>query len=467
MYSRGFQTGSVAGDMPPISLLQKMNTNETRFPNKFVWGVATSSYQIEGAAAVDGKAPSIWDTFSAEEGNISDGSSGETGCDHYARLEEDLDLIVQLGIPAYRFSISWPRVQPAGKGAWNQKGLDFYDRLIDGLAKRNIAAYVTLYHWDLPQALQDEGGWANRDTAYHFAEYARVLAARYGDRVRSIATHNEPWVVAVLGHETGIFAPGIKDRKTALQVSHHLLLSHGLAVNAIRELGVSAELGIVLNQSPIYPATESDADIAKAKIEDGLLVRWYMDPLFRGEYPSDILEHLGADAPVIKPGDLDIIRTPIDFLGINYYTRNFASSGNPWAPKPGPLGVTGMGWEVYPEGITDLLLRLARDYPLPAILITENGAAYSDEVIGSRVHDVKRTEYLQMHIAAVADAIAGGVDVRGYFAWSLFDNFEWALGYSKRFGIVYVDFETQKRTPKDSACWYRDFIASQQQKVAA
>lgn len=440
--------------------------HDFQFPTGFVWGVATSAFQIEGAAAKDGRGPSIWDTFCAQPGAIADGSNGILACDHYHRMEHDLDLMKSLGVDAYRFSVAWPRVQPEGRGAWNEKGLDFYERLVDGLLERGIAPYLTLYHWDLPQALQDEGGWGNRETVHAFVDYATAIARRFGNRVKSIATHNEPWVVATLGHETGIFAPGLRDRKLAMQASHHLLLSHGLAVKAMRGLGISAELGIVLNQSPIYPATDSPADIAKAKLEDGLLVRWYMDPLFHGRYPEDIVAHLGSDAPRIEPGDLDLIRAPINFLGINYYTRNFASSSNPWAPEPGKTEITDMGWEVYPAGLTDLLRRLSRDYDIPSLYITENGAAYPDVVNDSRVHDDKRVDYLHTHIAAVADAIGAGADVRGYFAWSLLDNFEWALGYSKRFGIIYVDYDTQERIPKDSAYWYRDFIAAQRGRVA-
>ncbi len=431
------------------------------FGPDFVWGVATSAFQIEGAQHVDGKADSIWDSFCRLENTILDGSDGSQACQHYQRLEEDLDLLQALKIPAYRFSIAWPRVQPLGRGAWNEAGLAFYDRLLDGLAQRGIAAHLTLYHWDLPQALQDEGGWGVRSTAYHFAEYAKTLAQRYGARVASIATHNEPWVVAVLGHETGIFAPGLRDRKLAVQVSHHLLLSHGLALQAMRQLGLDTPLGIVLNQSPIYPATNSSADLAKAKLEDGSLVRWYMQPLMQGSYPADVLAHLGGDAPQVHDGDMQIIAQRLDFLGINYYTRNFASSENPWQPTPGPLGVTAMGWEVCPDGLYELLLRLQRDYVLPPLYITENGAAYDDELVDGQVHDVARTEYFRLHLAAVAKAIAAGVDVRAYFAWSLLDNFEWAMGYTKRFGLVHVDFANQQRTVKDSGKWYSAFVQAQ------
>lgn len=436
-----------------------MPTTFPDFPEDFVWGAATSAFQIEGAAFTDGRAASIWDTFCRTPGAIVDGSNGDIACDHYHRLDADLDLMRDLGLQAYRFSSAWSRVQPDGAGAWNQKGLDFYERLVDGLLARGIAPYLTLYHWDLPQALQDQGGWANREVALRFVDYAETMARRFGDRLASIATHNEPWVVATLGHEQGIFAPGLKSRRTATQVSHHLLLSHGMALLAMRAAGVKAPLGIVLNQAPSVPATETDGDRAKAKLADGLLVRWYMDALFRGRYPSDVLLDLGDDAPELHDGDMAIIRTPIDFLGINYYTRSVV--GEPaFTPAPGSE-LTDMGWEVYPQGLTELLVRLRRDYPLPPVYITENGAAFADAPDAQgRVHDGDRCRYLQRHIAAVGDAIAADVDVRGYFVWSLFDNFEWPFGYTKRFGIVHVDYATQQRTPKDSALWYREFIAA-------
>jgi beta-glucosidase len=435
-----------------------MPITTSNFPTDFVWGAATSAFQIEGAASADGRAPSIWDSFCRRGGTIVDASNGDIACDHYHRLDADLDLIRDLGLKAYRFSTSWSRVQPDGAGPWNEKGLDFYERLIDGLLARGIAPYLTLYHWDLPQALQDHGGWAERETALRFVDYAEALAQRFGDRVASIVTHNEPWVVAALGHEQGIFAPGIKSRRTAMQVSHHLLLSHGMALLAMRAAGVKVPMGIVLNQAPIVPAADTERDRARAKLEDGLLIRWYMDALFRGRYPTDVLQHLGDDAPAVNDGDMRVIRTPLDFLGLNYYTRSVVGDP-PYAPPPG-AELTDMGWEVYPQGLTELLVRLRRDYPLPPVYITENGAAYPDGPGGDqRVHDALRADYLRRHIAAVGDAIAADVDVRGYFVWSLFDNFEWAFGYTKRFGIVHVDYATQQRTPKDSALWYRDFIA--------
>lgn len=431
------------------------------FPDDFVWGVATSAFQIEGAHAADGKGPSIWDTFCRQPGVISDASNGEVACEHYQRWDADLDLVASLNVDAYRFSVSWPRVRPSGDGAWNEAGLAFYDRLIDGMLQRGIQPYLTLNHWDLPQALQDKGGWNQRDTVQRFVEYARGIHQRFGDRVASIATHNEPWVVAQLGHETGIFAPGLKSKKIAAQVSHHLLLSHGLAVAALRADGCKADLGIVLNLSPMVSASDSAADQAKTKLEDGRLVRWYMDPLFKGSYPQDVLDDLGADAPVIQAGDLDAIRAPIDFLGVNYYSRTVVSANEPWDVKTGGLEITDMNWEVFPQGLTDLLVRLHKDYAVPPLFVTENGGAFKDQLVDGRVHDVGRTEYIRTHIAAVANAMAQGVRMGGYMVWSLLDNFEWAFGYSKRFGIVHVDYATQQRTLKDSALWYRNFLQTQ------
>ena len=432
-----------------------------KFPPNFVWGVATSSFQIEGAAHEDGKGPSIWDRFCDIPGNIADASNGDVACDHYHRLNEDLDLIASLGVDAYRFSVSWPRVRPTGSGDWNAKGLRFYERLVDGLLERGIKPYLTLNHWDLPDALQTNGGWANRETVHRFVEYALGMHAYLGDRVLAITTHNEPWVMAVLGHENGTFAPGIKDRKVAAQVAHHLLLSHGLALRALRERGCNAELGIVLNLSPVQPASQTEADKAQAWLEDGKLVRWYMDPLFKRRYPQDVLEHLGTDAPQVYPGDMDIIGTPMDFMGLNYYSRNVVSATGPWDVHSGGRGITEMGWEIYPEGLTQLLLRLNRDYDIPPMYVTENGGAFKDRLDNGKVRDQDRTEYIAQHIQAVADAMDQGVKMEGYMVWSLMDNFEWASGYAKRFGIIHVDYASQKRTLKDSALWYRKFLAHQ------
>ena len=432
-----------------------------RFPPGFVWGVATSAFQIEGAATADGKGESIWDRFCRQPGAIADGSNGDTACDHLRRLDEDLDLIAGLGVDAYRFSVSWPRVQPLGQGAWNEAGLAFYERLVDGLIARGVQPCLTLNHWDLPQALQDSGGWANRATVQHFVDYALGMHRRLGSRVAAITTHNEPWVVAKLGHEDGIFAPGLRDRATAMQVAHHLLLSHGLALQALRADGCTAKLGIVLNLSPVQAATATAADLARARLEDGLLLRWYMDPLFNGAYPRDVLAHLGDDAPQVLPGDMAAIAVPMDFLGINYYSRAVVSADAPFDVTCSGLPLTDMGWEVYPEGLTDLLLRVHRDYPVPPIYVTENGGAFADTLAAGRVHDRDRADYIASHIAAVGAALGRGVPMAGYMVWSLLDNFEWASGYAKRFGIVHVDYATQRRTAKDSAFWYRRFLQRQ------
>jgi beta-glucosidase len=432
-----------------------------RFPATFVWGVASSAFQIEGASTADGKGASIWDEFCRVPGVITDGSDGRIACDHYNRLESDLDLIAALGVGAYRFSISWPRIQPAGSGEVVGPGIDFYNRLVDGLLERDIEPFATLYHWDLPATLQREhNGWADRDTAYRFAEYAAVVAERLGDRVRSFATHNEPWVTATIGHEMGHFAPGIKDRAVAMQTSHHCLLSHGLAAKAMRSVRSNLDVGIVLNLSPVYPASDSPADKILASREDGLLVRWYMDALLRAKYPQDILDYLAADAPDVNDGDMQLISEPLDFLGVNYYYPIVSMAGRPFSPAREGVPVTDMGWEVAPAKFTDLLLRLDRDYELPPLFITENGAAYPDQVIDGGVKDEERRAYIETHIRAIANAIDQGVDVRGYFVWSLLDNFEWALGYTKRFGIYYVDYPTHARILKRSGFWYKNLADS-------
>ena len=431
------------------------------FPPDFVWGVATSAFQIEGAAAEDGKGPSIWDRFCRRPGAIADGSNGDVACDHYRRWAEDLDLIASLGVDAYRFSVSWPRVRPGGSGAWNEKGMAFYERLVDGLLARGVRPYLTLNHWDLPDELQADGGWAHRDTVHRFVEYAQGIAARLGERVTAITTHNEPWVIAHLGHEVGTFAPGVKSRAVAAQVAHHLLLSHGLALQALRAQGCRSRLGIVLNLAPVQAATDSAADRSAACLEDGKLLRWYMDPLFEATYPEDIVRHLGADAPRVEHGDMAAIATPMDFLGLNYYSRSVVSAVGAWDAKRSGNAVTEMGWEVYPEGLTELLLRLHRDYPVPPLYVTENGGACRDQVVDGQVHDHDRTDYIARHIGAVAEALRGGVPMAGYMVWSLLDNFEWTSGYPKRFGIVHVDYESQRRTPKDSARWYRAFLQRQ------
>lgn len=432
-----------------------------RFPADFIWGAATSAYQIEGAVNADGRGPSIWDEFCRLPGAIADGSSGEVACDHYHRLESDLDLMQRLGIPAYRFSIAWPRVRPDGGRIDNEQGLAFYDRLVDGLLSRGIQPFATLYHWDLPARLQRErGGWTDRSTAEAFADYAATVALRLGDRVSSFTTHNEPWVTAALGHEMGVFAPGIRSRAAAMQVSHHLLLSHGLAAQAVRAARAGLTVGIVLNLSPIYPASDAPADVAQARLDDGLLVRWYIDALLSGHYPEDVLQHVGPDSPRVLGGDMRCIAQPLDYLGINFYGPMISGTTRRWIPAREGAPVTAMGWEVSPRDLTRLLVRLHRDYPLPPLYIAENGAAYDDRLVNGEVNDEPRRAYLESHLHAVADALDQGVDLRGYFVWSLLDNFEWSHGLAKRFGIVHVDYDTLERVPKRSALWYSDLLRS-------
>ncbi|MCM8748747.1 GH1 family beta-glucosidase [Thermomicrobiaceae bacterium CFH 74404] len=443
---------------------------ERRFPDGFLWGTATAAYQIEGAVDEDGRGPSIWDTFSHTPGKTFEGHTGDVACDHYHRWPEDVHLMQQLGAPAYRFSIAWPRILPQGTGQVNQRGLDFYDRLVDALLQAEITPFVTLYHWDLPQALQDRGGWAARETAEAFAAYADVVARRLGDRVKHWITHNEPWVVAFVGHFLGVHAPGIQDARIAIQVSHHLLLSHGHAVPAIRAASPDAQVGITLNLSPVRPATEAEEDRLAAQRYDGFLNRWFLDPLFGRGYPQDMLATYGELAPTAQTGDLDAIAVPIDFLGVNYYTPAFvrydASVLNPLKAilvPPEELQAAGyelteMGWAIVPDGLYELLIRLQRDFAPSTIYITENGAAFADQLEDGAVRDPKRIAFLHDHFAAAHRALQDGVPLRGYFVWSLMDNFEWAHGYSKRFGLIYIDYETLERIPKESYAWYSEVI---------
>ena len=427
----------------------------------FTWGVATSSYQIEGAATAGGRGPSIWDTFSRVPGAVINGDSGDVACDHYHRYNEDLDLIKWLEVNAYRFSIAWPRIFPQGAGSPNQAGIDFYDRLIDGALERGITPWPTLYHWDLPQALEDKGGWNSRATSERFAEYAHLMAEKFGDRVKNWTTLNEPFCSAWLGYLYGVMAPGIKDLQTAINASHHLLLGHGLATQAIRSVASDLRVGIVLNLTPAIPLNEKD-ELA-AKYADGFDNRWYADPVFKGSYPQDIVEGFGKEVP-IHAGDMQSISAPLDFLGINFYTRQTVTLDESAKPLPyRPVMVDGvertaMGWEVHPESLTNIIMRVHRDYAPKEIYITENGSAWDDSVINDKVDDSRRVSYLERHLDAMLAAKAQGAPVNGYFAWSLMDNFEWAFGYSKRFGIVYVDYETQKRIPKSSAYYYRERI---------
>jgi beta-glucosidase len=447
-------------------------TDSIRFPDNFTWGVATSAFQIEGAFDADGKGPSIWDTFSHNPANVKDGTNGDVACDHYNRYREDVALIASLGVDAYRFSMAWSRVQPTGKGAWNEKGFDFYKRLLDELEGRGLASHLTLYHWDLPQGLQDDGGWMSRDTAHRFADYAQEVARRFGDRLATIATHNEPWCTANLGYGNAQFAPGVADKKQAIQVSHNLLLSHGLAMQSMRATGTQADLGIVLNLWTADPATDSEADRKLAALEWANSNEWFLDPLFKKRYPELSLQAHGANAPEVQEGDFDIIAQPIDFLGVNYYRREVMSAEDPPRKPVGGIGFTDMGWEIYPQGLTELLVKMKDEYPnLPPVYITENGMAAVDVVEGAQdspqVRDTQRIEYVRTHLETMKAAMDQGVDVRGYFLWSLMDNFEWNSGYAKRFGIVYVDYATQERIPKASALWYRDFLAAQQRRRQA
>ncbi|WP_410813858.1 GH1 family beta-glucosidase [Micromonospora sp. 067-2] len=438
-----------------------------RFPEGFVWGTATAAYQVEGAATEDGRTPSIWDTFAATPGAVRNGDTGAVACDHYHRLDTDLDLIAQLGVDAYRFSISWPRVMPE-PGQVNQKGLDFYRRLVDGLHERGVTPFVTLYHWDLPQYLEDRGGWVARETAQRFAEYADVVHDALADGVADWTTLNEPWVSAWLGYGYGLHAPGRAEPAAALAATHHLLLGHGLAAEAIRHRDPAARVGITLNLSPVAPATDDPADQAAARRMDGQLNRLFLDPLRRGHYPADVVELYRpvSDFAFVHDGDLATIATPLDFLGVNYYRPNLAAD-EPAGTDPLAAGVrlppdvarTAMEWPIQPEGLTEMLLRLQQEYgPLP-LYVTENGAAFHDYLDpAGHVNDPQRIAYLDAHLRAAHVALGQGVDLRGYFVWSLLDNFEWAEGYGRRFGLVYVEYGSQRRVPKASAGWYRDVV---------
>lgn len=421
------------------------------FPEKFVWGAATAAYQIEGAWQEYGRGESIWDRFSHTPGRVLNGDTGDIACDHYHRFSDDIAILKSLNLHAYRFSIAWSRILPNGTGLVNSKGLDFYDRLADALLESDIVPYATLYHWDLPQALQDQGGWGNRNIIGQFADYASIVAKRLGDRVSHWMTFNEPWVVAFMGHRSGEHAPGLCDEKLALQVSHHLLVAHGVAVDALRANVGQSKIGIVLNLSPVEALRNTVDESEKAEVGWQVDSAWFLDPLFRGHYPATVLQKYGDLAPEIWPGDLAQISRRLDFLGVNYYFRTIVD-GNGQVPGS---EYTDMGWEAHAPALERLLLRLDAEYDLPPIFITENGAAFHDEMdVDGCIHDSRRMHYLYTHLDAVFCAIQQGVNVRGYFVWSLLDNFEWAYGYSKRFGIVYVDYTTQQRTPKDSANWY-------------
>jgi beta-glucosidase len=468
---------------PATAMSTEAMPDGRRAPTGFLWGAATSAYQIEGAATEDGRGPSIWDTFSRIQGAIRGGDTGDEAADHYHRMADDVAMMADMRLRSYRFSVAWPRIQPDGEGAWNEAGMDFYRRLVDHLLAADIVPFVTLYHWDLPQRLQDRGGWPRRDLAYRFADYAAHVFEALGDRVPFWATINEPWCAAFLGYGSGVHAPGIVDPPEATTAAHHLLLAHGLAVQAIRAAaGPKVMVGIVLDPQPIEAASQQPADLEAARRVDGMRNRLFLDPILRGHYPPDVLDDLSStvDLGFIRPGDEPCIATPIDVLGINYYRPTTVAatpddrggdggSGHAALPPwPGaeramtvaqPLPRTAMGWEIRASSLRDLLVGLRRAYGDVPLFVTENGAAYEDSVGPDGVVDDRaRIDYLDQHIRAALEAVEAGVDLRGFFVWSLLDNFEWSEGYARRFGLVYVDYPTQRRILKSSAHWYRQVI---------
>ena len=441
------------------------------FPKNFAWGTATAAYQIEGGWNADGKGESVWDRFSSDPGHIDDRQPGTVTCDHYHLYPQDLDLMKKLGLKHYRLSFAWTRILPQGTGAVNKAGLDFYDKLIDGMLERGITPWVTLFHWDLPQALQDKGGWASRATIDAFVAYVDLVTKHFGTRVKNWITVNEPWVYAFCGHQFGVHAPGLKDLKTTLAVAHHLLLAHGRAVPVIRANVPGAQIGLSNNLEWIEPASDKPEDIEAAKRHDGAFNRWFLDPLYKGSYPQDLLDWYGpALLPEIRPEDLKTIAAPFDFLGVNYYTRRLMA-----ADARGIEGRTFLAakqvyrsfvprghfdeWELFPEGLYRLMLRLKKDYGDITVVISENGTSLPDAVgPDGQVHDAPRTRYLAQHTAAIHDALEAGVKVGGYFVWSFMDNYEWGFGFTKQFGIVHVDYATQTRTVKDSGYWYAETV---------
>jgi beta-glucosidase len=470
-------TPTVGGAATPAAALATLP--DDAMPAGFLWGAGTAAYQIEGAVAEDGRGPSIWDTFSHRPGTIRGGGTGDVAVDHYHRYRDDVGLAAELGLTAYRFSVAWPRVQPAGSGPANERGLDFYRRLVDELLARGIEPWVTLYHWDLPQPLEDAGGWPVRDTAPRFADFAALVHEALADRVRSWTTVNEPWCAAFLGYASGEHAPGRQEPAASVRAAHHLLLGHGLAAQAMRAQQPRSRIGVSPNLYPVSPASSAEADVDAARRIDGLQNRLFLDPLLLGHYPADVLADLAAvtDFAHVRPGDLAVIAQPLDMVGINYYTRHVVAAAEgsavhaakPAGPSPPPpfpgsehvrfvqrgRPATAMGWEVEPAGLTEILVRVAADYPAVPLYVTENGAAFADVVDGDgRVRDRDRLAYVEAHLRACRDAIAAGVDLRGYFAWSLLDNFEWGWGYDMRFGLAYVDFGTQRRIIKDSGHWF-------------
>lgn len=450
-----------------------------QFPANFQWGTATAAYQIEGATSEDGRGQSIWDVFSHTPGRIVNGDTGDTACDHYHRFKEDIQMMKELGYRNYRFSIAWPRILPDGKGKINQAGIDFYNRLIDELLASNIHPLVTLYHWDIPAALPN--AWLERSVVEAFSEYTSIVATAFGDRVNDWVTINEPWCASFLGYKIGIHAPGEKEPYKAFLAAHHLLMAHGQAVAILKSESRKARVGIALNLSPFYPLTNSPADLEAVRYGDGELARWFLDPLYGLGYPLDIRQDLQKagvfktiNPDFIHPGDMEIIGTPTDFVAVNYYSRNIVQA-NPLQPENATayehasipnVERTEIGWEVYPQGLYEILSRVHQDYNPKEIIITENGASYGDEPgVDGCVHDQRRINYLQSHLQQVARAIQSGIPVSGYFLWSLMDNFEWSLGYSQRFGIIHVNYQTQKRTIKDSALWYSKLIQNDKLSV--
>lgn len=436
-----------------------------RFPTDFLFGVATAAYQIEGAAEEDGRKPSIWDAFSHTPGRVRGRDTGDVACDHYHRFEEDLSIAADLGVDVYRFSLAWPRIIPDGVGAVNEKGIDFYDRLVDTILAKGLKPYATLYHWDLPINLHGRGGWTSRPTAYAFADFASVAMKRLGDRLAAVTTFNEPWCATILSYLLGIHAPGEKNLAAALHAVHTMNLAHGLAVDAIRAVRSDIPVGIVLNAESIYPGSSASQDVAAARRHHRFHNGLFCDPLFAGTYPEEVVKAAGEDFPKVEPGDMEIICRPIDYLGINYYQPSYIVDA-PDLPYPSSRSLppaegvptTAMNWKIIPAGIGNLLSELKRDWKLPPVWIMENGAAFTDTVVDGKVNDQDRVAYYRDHLTAVADLIEKGEDIRGYFAWSLLDNFEWAEGYSCRFGLVHVDYATQKRTLKASGAWYRDLL---------
>ena len=442
----------------------------TGFPPDFLWGLATSAYQIEGGVDLDGRGPSIWDTFCATPGKVRGGDDGRVAADHRRRMAEDVALLAGIGVGAYRFSIAWPRVQPDGRGALSASGLDFYSSLVDRLLGAGVEPVITLYHWDLPQALEDAGGWPERDTAYRFSEYAAAMGSTLGDRVRRWSTICEPWCVSMLGYASGIHAPGRSEAGAAVRAAHHLLLAHGLAVDALRaSVALDPEIAITLNPYPVVAAGGSEADLDAARRVDGVANRLWYDAVLLGRYPEDVLADFSpvSDLAHIRDGDLEVVSRPIDALGVNYYRRHHArfaagaSATSTWPGSPDVelvdpgVATTASGWAIEPDGLLETLLRLSRDYDPPPIYVHENGAAFDDRPdAAGHVDDQDRLEFLRAHVRVAQEALAAGVDLRGFFVWSFLDNFEWAEGYAIRFGIVRVDYETQRRIPKASAAWY-------------